>query len=153
MRTYFNFPQQKVIVIDGNNSKMFTLDEYNKKINKWRELNKMVKLNEVVKDVEMFTDCEKVKFDEVKNLEMKIKAIAKMKGNDGDFLVIKADIGKDKPIAFSNGSKVVIDKLLRAVIELKVEWVDNVAVFKEALETKIVEKKSTTSGRVYHDLE
>ena len=51
MRTYFNFPQQKVIVIDGNNSKMFTLDEYNKKINKWRKLNRMVKLNELIEDL------------------------------------------------------------------------------------------------------
>ena len=112
----------------------------------------MVKLNEVIKDVEVFTDCEKVKSEDVKNLDLKIKAVAKMKGKDGDFLVIRADIGKDKEVAFSNGGKVVIEKLLRAVEELGVTWDENIAAFDNDIETKIIEKKSE-SGRVYYDLE
>ena len=152
MRTYFNFPEHKVIVFNDEFARVYAMEDYLKNKNIWGEFDKMVKLNEVVKDVEVFTDCEKVKSEEVKMLDLRIKAIAKLQGKDGEFLVIKADAGKQKDVAFSNGGKVVVEKLLRAVNELNVKWADNVSVFSEPLETRIIEKKSE-NGRVYYDLE
>jgi len=37
MKTYFNFPEKKVIVIDGNNCECFEMEDYNKKIKQWRD--------------------------------------------------------------------------------------------------------------------
>lgn len=158
MKTYFNFPEKKVIVIDGNNCEIFSMDEYEKQFKSWEELkqklggNKMVKLSEVVKNERAFPEAQEVKGEDVLDLEMSIKAIAKRKGKDGDFLVILADIGKDSDVSFTNGAKAVVETLLKAVEELGVIWNDDIATFDKALETKMVEKKSA-SGRVYYVLE
>jgi len=111
-----------------------------------------MKGEDIWKDEPAFPDSENVKSETLVNKDISILAYADREGADGEFVVIQAKDG-DKEISFSNGGKVVVEKVRKARKHFKME--DNekkLYVFPSPVDTKLVEIKSK-EGRTYYNLE
>lgn len=111
------------------------------------------KIGDVVKTEPAFPNAENVKGETLVDKELTIKGCATRTGGDGDFLVVLADV-EGKEISFSNGGKVIMDKIAQLC---KADGVEpdketGVVMLKEPTTAKLIQTKSK-EGRFYYDLE
>lgn len=99
------------------------------------------KFSEVYPQAVKFENAEQIEFKDVLGKEIIIEDISEMIGEFGEFIIVLAELNKNK-IQFALGSTVVIPKLKKAKTEGKLPLI-----------ATILEKKSEKTKRRYFSIE
>lgn len=115
----------------------------------------MAKIGDIVeKQSNVFEDVERVDVETLINKDLALLSIARRSGSDGDFLIFKARLmDKNKPVSFTCGSKVILEKIKLVCKHFKIELGESgdPLDFPEAILGKLVSIKSQKSRHNYYD--
>lgn len=112
----------------------------------------MAKIGEIIKTEPAFPDAEQTKAEELVGKKLKLLGFAHRTGMQGEFLVVLVKVG-NKLVSFSNGGKVIMDKLGRLARHYKVEKdSSDVVRLPEEVEATLTYVKGKKSGMSYYDL-
>ena len=113
----------------------------------------MVKINDIAKPETVFEGTKTIDITNLVNVDIGLMAVARLKGNFGEFIVLKVKKKSDgEVLVFTTGAKVLMQKVSQAVryfnktIEEDARPVD----FPETVEGKIILVK-TEKGTSYYD--
>lgn len=112
----------------------------------------MKKIGELVTNEQAFEGIESVKVKDVLGKKIELLEICSRTSKDGDFFILKVKTEQGKEVSFCNGSKVVMEKIKKAITTFEQEIKEEPIKLKESIEMTIVEKRSS-EGKVYMDIE